>query len=118
MIPCCSLLALKARENGIDLVTDSAGLPVDRRSARVPADRAQSCFQCDQFTERGGKVTFRNVEGSLLMLRVADRGRDRGRRSEADRRAVLPAGGNLSAHHEGAAWAFDRQEPDRTAWWR
>ena len=50
LVNCCNLLALKARESGIDLVTRAPDdLPRhDRRSARVQADRAQSRVQRHQ----------------------------------------------------------------------
>ena len=50
LINCCNLLALKARENGIDLVTRAArgSAGHDRRSARVQADRAEPRLQCHQ----------------------------------------------------------------------
>ena len=50
LLNCCNLLALKARENGIDLVTRAPeDLPRhDRRSARVQADRAESRRQRHQ----------------------------------------------------------------------
>jgi cell cycle sensor histidine kinase DivJ len=77
LINCCSLLALKARENGIDLVTRIADdLPVmtgDPRAFRQVALNLVS--NAIKFTERGGKVTVSaGVEGARLMLRVTDTG--------------------------------------------
>jgi two-component system, cell cycle sensor histidine kinase DivJ len=77
LINCCSLLALKARENGIDLVTDvPQDLPVmtgdPRAFKQIVLNLVSNAIK---FTERGGKVTVSAaVEGSLLMLRVADTG--------------------------------------------
>ena len=77
LINCCSLLALKARENGIDLVTDvPQDLPVMTGDPRAFKQIALNLVSnAIKFTERGGKVTVSAaVEGSLLMLRVADTG--------------------------------------------
>jgi cell cycle sensor histidine kinase DivJ len=77
LINCCSLLALKARENGIDLVTrvpeDLPVLTGDPRAFKQVALNLVS--NAIKFTERGGKVTVSaDVEGSRLLLRVADTG--------------------------------------------
>jgi two-component system, cell cycle sensor histidine kinase DivJ len=77
VINCCNLLALKARENGIDLI---ANLPQD-----LPALNADPCAfkqivlnlvsNSIKFTERGGRVTVgAQVEGTRLVLRVTDTG--------------------------------------------
>jgi two-component system, cell cycle sensor histidine kinase DivJ len=77
VINCCNLLALKARENGIDLI---ANLPQD-----LPALNADPCAfkqivlnlvsNSIKFTERGGRVTGgAQVEGTRLVLRVTDTG--------------------------------------------
>ena len=77
LINCCNLLALKARENGIDLVTDAPqDLPVmtgdPRAFKQIVLNLVSNAIK---FTERGGKVTVSAaVEGTLLMLRVADTG--------------------------------------------
>jgi two-component system, cell cycle sensor histidine kinase DivJ len=77
LINCCSLLALKARENGIDLVTRvPEDLPVmtgdPRAFKQVVLNLVSNAIK---FTERGGKVTVSaGVEGSRLMLRVTDTG--------------------------------------------
>ena len=77
LINCCNLLALKARENGVDLVTDAPqDLPVmtgdPRAFKQIVLNLVSNAIK---FTERGGKVTVSaGVEGSLLMLRVADTG--------------------------------------------
>src|SRR4051794_17345916 len=77
LISCCSLLALKARENGIDLVTRVAeDLPLmiaDPRAFKQVALNLVS--NAIKFTERGGRVTVSAaVEGSRLVLRVTDTG--------------------------------------------
>jgi two-component system, cell cycle sensor histidine kinase DivJ len=77
LVNCCNLLALKARENAIDLVTSAPDhLPLmtgDPRAFRQIALNLVS--NAIKFTERGGKVTVSaDVEGSRLVLRVADTG--------------------------------------------
>jgi cell cycle sensor histidine kinase DivJ len=77
LINCCSLLALKARENCIDLVTRvPEDLPVmigDPRAFKQVALNLVS--NAIKFTEHGGKVTVSaGVEGSRLLLRVTDTG--------------------------------------------
>ena len=77
LINCCSLLALKARENGIDLVTRvPEDLPVmngDPRAFRQIVLNLVS--NAIKFTERGGRVTVSaGVEGSRLVFRVTDTG--------------------------------------------
>jgi two-component system, cell cycle sensor histidine kinase DivJ len=77
LINCCNLLALKARENGVDLVTDAPqDLPVMTGDPRAFKQIALNLVSnAIKFTERGGKVTVSaGVEGSLLMLRIADTG--------------------------------------------
>ena len=77
LLNCCNLLALKARNNAIDLVTRAPDdLPVvngDPRAFRQIALNLVS--NAIKFTERGGAVTVSAaVEGSRLVLRVADNG--------------------------------------------
>jgi two-component system, cell cycle sensor histidine kinase DivJ len=77
LLNCCNLLALKARDNAIDLVTRAPDdLPVmngDPRAFRQIALNLVS--NAIKFTERGGTVTVSAaVEGSRLVLRVADNG--------------------------------------------
>jgi len=77
LISCCSLLALKAGENGIDLVTripeDLPAMTGDPRAFRQVALNLMS--NAIKFTERGGQVTVSvGVEGSRLVLRVTDTG--------------------------------------------
>ena len=77
MLNCCNLLALKARESGIDLVTrapedlpDVIGDP--RAFKQIVLNLVANAIK---FTERGGTVTASAaVEGSRLMLRVRDNG--------------------------------------------
>src|ERR1700716_1967071 len=77
VINCCSLLALKACENGIDLVTrapeDLPFMTGDPRAFKQIVLNLVS--NAIKFTERGGKVAVSaEVEGSRLVLRVADTG--------------------------------------------
>ncbi len=77
LLNCCNLLALKARENGVDLVTRAPDdLPVMNGDPRAFKQIALNLVaNAIKFTERGGSVTVSAVvEGSRLMLRVADTG--------------------------------------------
>jgi two-component system, cell cycle sensor histidine kinase DivJ len=77
LINCCNLLALKARENGIDLVTrapddlpDMTGDP--RAFKQIVLNLVANAIK---FTEHGGTVTASAVvEGARLVLRVSDTG--------------------------------------------
>jgi cell cycle sensor histidine kinase DivJ len=77
LLNCCNLLALKAKENGIDLVTRAPeDLPVmtgdPRAFKQIVLNLVSNAIK---FTERGGMVTVSaGVEGSRLVLRVADNG--------------------------------------------
>jgi len=77
LVNCCNLLALKARENAIDLVTnaplDLPDLNGDPRAFRqIVLNLVANAIK---FTERGGKVTVSaDVDGSRLVLRVSDTG--------------------------------------------
>jgi len=77
LLNCCNLLALKARENGIDLVTRAAeDLPVitgdPRAFKQILLNLVSNAIK---FTERGGTVTVSAaVEGPRLVVRVADNG--------------------------------------------
>ena len=77
LLNCCNLLALKARENGIDLATRAAeDLPVitgdPRAFKQIVLNLVSNAIK---FTERGGTVTVSAaVEGSRLALRVTDTG--------------------------------------------
>jgi two-component system, cell cycle sensor histidine kinase DivJ len=77
VINCCNLLALKARENGVDLIAnvpqDLPPLNADPRAFRQIVLNLVS--NAIKFTERGGKVTVAaQVEGARLLLRVTDTG--------------------------------------------
>jgi cell cycle sensor histidine kinase DivJ len=77
LINCCNLLALKARENGIDLVIrlpeDLPAMTGDPRAFKQVALNLVS--NAIKFTERGGMVTVSaSVESSRLVLRVTDTG--------------------------------------------
>jgi cell cycle sensor histidine kinase DivJ len=77
LINCCNLLALKARENGIDLVTraseDLPGMTGDPRAFKQIVLNLVS--NAIKFTERGGTVTVSAfAEGSRMLLRVSDTG--------------------------------------------
>jgi cell cycle sensor histidine kinase DivJ len=77
LLNCCNLLALKARENGIDLVTRAAeDLPAitgdPRAFKQILLNLVSNAIK---FTERGGTVTVSaGVEGPRLVVRVADNG--------------------------------------------
>jgi two-component system, cell cycle sensor histidine kinase DivJ len=77
LVTCCNLLALKARENGIDLVTRAPDdLPVmtgdPRAFKQIVLNLVSNAIK---FTERGGKVMVSAcVEGSRLVVCVADTG--------------------------------------------
>jgi cell cycle sensor histidine kinase DivJ len=77
LINCCNMLALKARESGIDLVTRAPDdLPVmigDPRAFRQIVLNLVS--NAVKFTERGGTVTVSaGVENAQLVVRIADTG--------------------------------------------
>ena len=77
LLNCCNLLALKARENGIDLVTrvpeDLPDMTGDSRAFKQIALNLVS--NAIKFTERDGKVTVSaGVEGTRLVLRITDTG--------------------------------------------
>src|ERR1700722_13024464 len=77
LVNCCTLLAVKARENGIELVTrapqDLPDMTGDLRAFKQILLNLVS--NAIKFTERGGPVTVSAaVEGSRLLLRVSDTG--------------------------------------------
>jgi cell cycle sensor histidine kinase DivJ len=105
IINCCNLLALKARENGIDLVTD---VPKDlpevngdlRAFKQIMLNIVSNAIK---FTERGGSVVVTaDVEDARLLLRVTDTGVGIG--SEDLKRIGDPffqAGKTYQRRHEG-----------------
>ncbi|UPJ46827.1 PAS domain S-box protein [Bradyrhizobium sp. 200] len=77
LLHCCNLLALKARDNGVDLITRAPeDLPVMNGDPRAFKQIALNLVaNAIKFTERGGSVTVSaSVEGARLMLRVTDTG--------------------------------------------
>jgi cell cycle sensor histidine kinase DivJ len=77
LLHCCNLLALKARENGVDLVTRAPDdLPVMTGDPRAFKQIALNLIaNAVKFTDRGGTVTVSaTVEGSRLMLGITDTG--------------------------------------------
>jgi cell cycle sensor histidine kinase DivJ len=77
LLHCCNLLALKARESGVDLVTRvPETVPVMTGDPRAFKQIALNLVaNAIKFTERGGSVTVSAaVEASRLMLRVTDTG--------------------------------------------
>jgi cell cycle sensor histidine kinase DivJ len=77
LLHCCNLLALKARDNGVDLITRAAeDLPVINGDPRAFKQIVLNLVvNAIKFTERGGSVTVSAaVEGARLMLSVADTG--------------------------------------------
>jgi len=77
LMNCCNLLALKAREGGVDLVLNApADLPVvtgdPRAFKQIVLNLVSNAIK---FTERGGKVTVSaEVEEPHIVLRVTDTG--------------------------------------------
>ncbi|SFV10846.1 MULTISPECIES: PAS domain-containing sensor histidine kinase [Bradyrhizobium] len=77
LMHCCNLLALKARENGIDLVTDAPqDLPVMTGDPRAFKQIVLNLVaNAIKFTERGGQVTVTaSASSSQLTLRISDTG--------------------------------------------
>ena len=77
LLHCCNLLALKARDNGVDLITRAAeDLPMMNGDPRAFKQIALNLVaNAIKFTERGGSVTVSaTIEGPRLMLVVADTG--------------------------------------------
>ncbi|MEY9883825.1 PAS domain-containing sensor histidine kinase [Bradyrhizobium sp. USDA 329] len=77
LLHCCNLLALKARENGIDLITDAPqDLPVMTGDPRAFKQIVLNLVaNAIKFTERSGQVSVSAaVSGSQLTLRVSDTG--------------------------------------------
>ena len=77
LMHCCNLLALKARENGIDLITDAPqDLPVMTGDPRAFKQIVINLVaNAVKFTERGGQVTVSAAaSASQLTLRISDTG--------------------------------------------
>lgn len=77
LMHCCNLLALKARENGIDLITDAPqDLPVMTGDPRAFKQIVLNLVaNAVKFTERGGQVTVTAAaSASQLTLRISDTG--------------------------------------------
>lgn len=77
LVNCCNLLALKARENGVDMVTRTPeDLPIMTGDPRAFRQIVLNLVaNAVKFTERGGNVTVSaSVEGPRLILRVTDTG--------------------------------------------
>jgi cell cycle sensor histidine kinase DivJ len=77
LIGCCNLMVLKARENGIDIVTRApADLPQITGDPRAFKQMILNLLSnAIKFSERGGTVTVSaGVEGSRLLVRVVDSG--------------------------------------------
>jgi two-component system, cell cycle sensor histidine kinase DivJ len=77
LLNCCDLLALKARENGVDLIAsapqDLPQVTADPRAFKQIVLNLVS--NAVKFTERGGRVTVAaQVDGARLSLRVDDTG--------------------------------------------
>ena len=77
LISCCNLMVLKARENGIDVVTRApADLPQITGDPRAFKQMILNLLSnAIKFSERGGAVTVTaSVEGPRLLVRVIDSG--------------------------------------------
>ncbi|QOZ54140.1 PAS domain-containing sensor histidine kinase [Bradyrhizobium sp. CCBAU 53338] len=77
LMHCCNLLALKARENGIDLITDAPqDLPLMNGDPRAFKQIVLNLVaNAVKFTERGGQVTVSaSASASQLTLRISDTG--------------------------------------------
>ncbi len=77
LVSCCNLMVLKARENGIDLVTRApVDLPQITGDARAFKQMILNLVSnAIKFSERGGTVTVTaGIEGSRLLVRVIDSG--------------------------------------------
>jgi cell cycle sensor histidine kinase DivJ len=77
LMHCCNLLALKARENGVDLITDAPqDLPEMTGDPRAFKQIVLNLVaNAVKFTERGGQVTVTAAAtASQLTLRISDTG--------------------------------------------
>ncbi|OAF10454.1 PAS domain-containing sensor histidine kinase [Bradyrhizobium centrolobii] len=77
LLHCCNLLALKARDNGIDLITDAPqDLPMMTGDPRAFKQIVLNLVaNAIKFTERGGQVAVAaSASASQLTLRISDTG--------------------------------------------
>lgn len=77
LVSCCNLMVLKARENGIDVVTRApVDLPQITGDPRAFKQMILNLLSnAIKFSERGGTVTVTaGIEGSRLLVRVIDSG--------------------------------------------
>lgn len=77
LVSCCNLMVLKARENGIDVVTRApADLPQITGDPRAFKQMILNLLSnAIKFSERGGTVTVTaGIEGARLLVRVIDSG--------------------------------------------
>lgn len=77
LVSCCNLMVLKARDNGIDVVTRApADLPQITGDPRAFKQMMLNLLSnAIKFSERGGTVTISaTVEGARLLVRVIDSG--------------------------------------------
>lgn len=77
LMHCCNLLSLKARENGIDLITDAPqDLPIMTGDPRAFKQIVLNLVaNAVKFTERGGQVTVSAAaSASQFTLRISDTG--------------------------------------------
>jgi len=105
LLSCCNLMALKAREKGVDLVTrlpqDLPSMTGDPRAFKQILLNLLS--NAIKFTERGGSVTVSStVEGRNMIVRVVDTGVGIGESDLAQLgRPFFQAGGTYQGRHEG-----------------
>ena len=118
LMHCCNLLALKARENGIDLITDAPqDLPVMTGDPRAFKQIVLNLVaNAIKFTERGGQVAVSAaVSGSQLALRISDTG-------VALRRMISSASARRSSRPERLISAVTKARVSgfrsSRVWWR
>ena len=123
LVNCCNLLALKARENAIDLVTRAPdNLPVmtgdPRAFKQIVLNSGLQCHQVHR-TRRQGDGFSQRRGTSAGPSRRRYRRRHCGRGSQTDRRSLLPGRDDLpAASRRHRPRAVDREKPDWAAWRR